>query len=185
LALALREFSGDWWLDGLARALEWQVPPLARHTVRVLGRVNARRAEATLARLRRDELLSWGRPNLAGPRRLSGPLWRRLEVLDAELGVVAQMLPNGDRLLTYHGVVVAERWWGAAKKRRGRPPKQDASALEEMDRIFQADPTLSLRDRRRIAERLIDDGWLHDPSVDRESLIRRLVRHFPCKKITD
>jgi hypothetical protein len=122
LAEALRELSGDWWLDRFARMVESAAITRPRSWAGILQRINARRAEKTLARLRGDELVSWGEPGgEPGPVRLSGRLWQRLEVLDAELGVVAQVLPNGERLRVFREVVVVERWWGAPVKSRGRP----------------------------------------------------------------
>jgi hypothetical protein len=98
LRRALQELSGDPLLDNFAMMLECQAPPLTKSAT--LERINTRRAEKTLARLRGDELDSWGWGQ-SGPRFLSWRLWRRLDVLDAELGVVGPVLPTGERLLAY------------------------------------------------------------------------------------
>lgn len=73
------------------------------------------------------------------------------------------------------GVVVAEK---AVKKQRGHPGFDITPALEEMTRIiFEAAPTLSRRDRRAIAAKLVDDGLVKGGGT-RESKIRRLVSYF-------
>jgi hypothetical protein len=78
---------------GDAKAVQWS-GPIRRELITIRDWM----AEKLLRRLRRGELVAWGRSEATGWRWVRIPtwLWDRITVLDWELGVVGRDLPSGE-----------------------------------------------------------------------------------------
>jgi hypothetical protein len=175
---------GDSVYEELAAVAQYGEAAVAalRHARTTLGQCLEACTTYVTSRCAAGEYRAWGREDTAWGRwiAIQPDAWRGIIVAHSKTGLVYSGRKAARKYL--HGVVVARP---PETRSRGRTTKQDARAHEEMRKRLLADRMLTERDHRRLAEQLIDEGLVSLDGAQPESVIRRLVAGFRCRKFED